>query len=106
MSDNLRELTESYLELRTQADTLSKAAEAVKGQIEAKIAAIRADNPEASKWAFEKTTAVWVQPSPRTSLDRALLVQNGVTADVLEKSTVSKPVRGYVKVEAVRAQED
>ena len=100
--DELEKLANDYLAIKDQIDALDQTAGAIKEEIEAKVAARLTDDEATTKWTFEKSEVVWVKPSKRDSLDRSLLVQNGVSKDVLDKSTVSKPVKGYTKVQGVK----
>ena len=102
MIDDLEELATNYLAVKAEIDALEQAAGAIKEEIEAKVAVRRQSEPETRKWTFEKSAVIYVEPSKRSSLDRALLVQNGVSKEVLDKSTVEKTVKGYAKVEGIK----
>lgn len=104
----LEKLANDYLDVKGQIDALEDVASAIKEEIEARVQALvdvqksKAVEVLKKRWEFDRSAVTWVEASKRESLDRTLLVQNGVTAEQLTKSTVSKPVKAYAKVEGVK----
>lgn len=97
--DELQEKSETFLALKEQIDALEQIAASVREEITSIVEARRAGDTNQSRWDFDHSSVLWVNPSERSSLDRAKLVQAGVTVEQLEKGTVKKTTSGYVKVE-------
>lgn len=97
--DDMERLAERLLEIKGQIGALEQAAGLVRTELEAKVAVRRDVDPGVKKWVFSAAEVIFVEPAVRLTLDRALLVQNGVSAEVLEKSTTSRPVKGFLRVE-------
>jgi hypothetical protein len=99
MGDELQKLSENYLAVKAQIGALEQRAGTIKEEIDEKVAARLAEGTTTTKWEFDHSYVLWVNPTSRESLDRAKLVQAGVTAEQINKGTIKKPVKGYVKVE-------
>jgi len=52
-------------------------------------------------WNMGAAKVTWVKGSERKTLDRGKLVRLGVTADILEKATVTSVSKSTIRVEAV-----
>ena len=95
---DLQKLSEDYLAVKAQIEALEEQLADIKEQIDTDVNVKLASNDNTKKWSFPSSEVLYVDPTVRPTLEKALLVQNGVTADIIRKCTVDKPVKGYAKV--------
>ena len=66
-----------------------------------------ASHADAASWSARSDgwSVTYMKPSPRKTLVRELLIQNGVSLKQIEKSTVSTPSNPYVTFRKAKEQE-
>lgn len=103
--NKLQDLSEKYLAIKAQIDALEGEQADIKEQIDLEVSArISARISTEKKWVFPVSEVVYVEPSRRSSISTPLLIQQGVTADVIKKATIEKEVKGYTKVSARKSE--
>ena len=91
---DLNSAIDSYLEAKTAYDQADTRLKSCRERVELLLLASQLRNYECDSGKVS-----WVEPSQRATLDRAKLIQAGVTVEQIEKGTVTSPIKGHVKVE-------
>ena len=86
-----------YLDAAAQIEALEQQQATLKDELTVKLSAHTVTGP--TVWELGKAKVTWVKGRESSKLDRGKLVRLGVTADVLDKATVTNVGKPGIRIE-------